>query len=366
MTEIGPLEAEIRRRIAVGGPMPVAHYMELCLTDPERGYYARRDPFGVAGDFITSPEISQMFGELIGLWAAATWRAMESPAQVNLVELGPGRGTMMVDVLRAARVMPDFRAAIGVHLIEISGALVGLQRSALSGVDVPVSWHRAIEEVPEGALILLANEFFDALPIRQAVMCADGWHERVIKIGDDDKFHFSIDRDPIPLFDKLLPRTLRAAKIGEIFEWRTDNIALEIGRRVVRSGGAALIIDYGHVTSDVGDTLQAVRAHRKSDPLAAPGLTDVTAHVDFQALGLDAESIGARIHGPIEQAALLRRLGIEQRAAALKAAAPPDYAATIDAARGRLTSEDRTGMGRLFKAIAVANPKLDILPGFET
>ena len=125
MTEIGPLEAEIRRRIAVGGPMPVAHYMELCLTDPERGYYARRDPFGVAGDFITSPEISQMFGELIGLWAAATWRAMGSPGEINLVELGPGRGTMMVDVLRAARVMPDFRAAIGVHLIEITGALVG-------------------------------------------------------------------------------------------------------------------------------------------------------------------------------------------------------------------------------------------------
>ncbi len=217
-----PLDVKIRDLIARDGPMPVAEFMALCLYDSEHGYYIRRAPFGVAGDFITAPEISQMFGELIGLWAAATWRAMESPAQVNLVELGPGRGTMMVDVLRAARVMPDFRAAIGVHLIEISGALVGLQRSALSGVDVPVSWHRAIEEVPEGALILLANEFFDALPIRQAVMCADGWHERVIKIGDDDKFHFSIDRDPIPLFDKLLPRTLRAAKIGEIFEPTTS------------------------------------------------------------------------------------------------------------------------------------------------
>ena len=367
MTEIGPLEAEIRRRIAVGGPMPVAHYMELCLTDPKRGYYARRDPFGVAGDFITSPEISQMFGELIGLWAAATWRAMGSPAQVNLVELGPGRGTMMVDVLRAARVMPDFRAAIGVHLIEISGALAGLQRSALSSVDVPVSWHRSIEEVPEGgALIVLANEFFDALPIRQAVMCADGWHERVIKIGDDDKFHFSIDRDPIPLFDKLLPRTLRAAKIGEIFEWRTDNIALEIGRRVVRSGGAALIIDYGHRESAIGETLQAVGGHEFAAPLLAPGLLDLTAHVDFQALAQAAEGMGARVHGPLPQGEFLRRLGIEQRAAALKAAAPPDYAATIDAARVRLTSEDRTGMGRLFKAIAVANPKLDVLPGFET
>jgi NADH dehydrogenase [ubiquinone] 1 alpha subcomplex assembly factor 7 len=366
MTEIAPLEVEIRRRIAAGGPMPVAHYMELCLTDPERGYYARRDPFGVAGDFITSPEISQMFGELIGLWAAATWRAMGSPGEVNLVELGPGRGTMMVDVLRAARVMPDFRAAIRVHLVEISGALVRLQQRALSGADVPVAWHRSIEEVPEGALIVLANEFFDALPIRQAVMCADGWHERVIKIGDDDKFHFSIDRDPIPLFDKLLPRTLRAAKIGEIFEWHTDNIALEIGQRVAHSGGAALIVDYGHDESAIGDTLQAIGGHEFAEPLLAPGLVDLTAHVDFQALAQAAEGMGARVHGPLPQGEFLRRLGIEQRAAALKAAAPPDYAGTIDAARVRLTSEDRTGMGRLFKAIAVADPKIDLLPGFET
>src|SRR5260221_270147 len=279
-----------------------------------------------------------MFGELIGLWAAATWRAMESPAQVNLVELGPGRGTMMVDVLRAARVMPDFRAAIGVHLIEISGALVGLQRSALSGVDVPVSWHRSIEEVPEGgALIVLANEFFDALPIRQAVMCADGWHERVIKVGDYDKFHFSIDRDPIPLFDKLLPRTLRAAKIGEIFEWRTDIIALEIGRRVVRSGGAALIIDYGHRESAIGETLQAVGGHEFAEPLLAPGLLDLTAHVDFQALAQAAEGMGARVHGPLPQGEFLRRLGIEQRAAALQAAAPPHHSATLDTAPRRLT-----------------------------
>jgi SAM-dependent MidA family methyltransferase len=262
--------------------------------------------------------------------------------------------------------MPDFRAAIFVHLVEISGALVRLQQRALSGADLPVAWHRSIEEVPEGALIVLANEFFDALPIRQAVMCADGWHERVIKIGEDDKLHFSIDRDPIPLFDKLLPRTLRAAKIGEIFEWRTDNIALEIGRRVVHSGGAVLIIDYGHEESAIGDTLQAVGGHEFAEPLLAPGQLDLTAHVDFQALAQAAEGMGARVSGPLPQGEFLRRLGIEQRAAALKAAAPPDYAATVDAARVRLTSEDRTGMGRLFKAIAVANPKLDILPGFET
>jgi SAM-dependent MidA family methyltransferase len=365
MTEIAPLEAEIRRRIAVGGPMSVAQYMELCLTDPERGYYATRDPFGAAGDFTTAPEISQMFGELIGLWAAATWRAMGSPGNFSLVELGPGRGTMMVDVLRAAKVVPDFRAAIDLHLIEISPALEHLQRQALGGGNLPVSWHRSIDDVPDRALIVLANEFFDALPVHQAVMCADGWHERVIKIGEDDKLHFSIDRDPIPLFDKLLPRRLRAAKIGEIFEWRADNIALEIGRRVARRGGAALIIDYGHTESAIGDTLQAVGGHQFAEPLLAPGLVDLTAHVDFEALAQAAEGMGARVHGPVPQGEFLRELGVEERAAALKAAAPPEYADAIDAALVRLTSEDRTGMGRLFKAIAVADPRLERLPGFE-
>ena len=364
MTDIVPLETEIRRRIAVGGPMAVAQYMELCLTDPQRGYYARHDPFGIAGDFITAPEISQMFGELIGLWAAATWRAMGSPEEINLVELGPGRGTMMVDVLRAARVMPDFLAAIHVHLIEISLALERLQRNALTGREVPLSWHRAVEDVPDGALIVLANEFFDALPIHQAVMCADGWHQRVIKIGEGDRFQFGTERDPIPLFDKLLPRNLGTAKIGDIFEWRADNIALEIGRRVVRFGGAALIIDYGHVESAIGDTLQAVGRHHVADPLLTPGEVDLTAHVDFQALAQAAEGMGARVHGPVPQGVLLRRLGIAQRAAALKASAPPDYAATIEAALTRLTDEDRTGMGRLFKALAVSDPKLDALPGF--
>jgi len=365
MTEIAPLEAEIRRRIAVGGPMSVAQYMELCLTDPERGYYATRDPFGAAGDFTTAPEISQMFGELIGLWAAATWRAMGSPGNFSLVELGPGRGTMMVDVLRAAKVVPDFRAAIDLHLIEISPALEHLQRQAFGGGNPPVSWHRSIDDVPDRALIVLANEFFDALPVHQAVMCADGWHERVIKIGEDDKLHFSIDRDPIPLFDKLLPRRLRAAKIGEIFEWRADNIALEIGRRVARRGGAALIIDYGHTESAIGDTLQAVGGHQFAEPLLAPGLVDLTAHVDFEALARAAEGMGARVHGPVPQGEFLRELGVEERAAALKAAAPPEYADAIDAALVRLTSEDRTGMGRLFKAIAVADPRLERLPGFE-
>jgi NADH dehydrogenase [ubiquinone] 1 alpha subcomplex assembly factor 7 len=363
--EVIPLEAEIRRRIESAGSLPVAQYMALCLTHPEHGYYATGAPIGADGDFTTAPEISQMFGELIGLWAAAAWRAMGSPENVRLVELGPGRGTMILDALRAAKVMPAFRAALVLHMVEVSPALERLQRQALIATDVPVSWHSSIEEVPDGPLIIVANEFIDALPIHQAVMCADGWHERVIKVDDDGDLHFSIDRDPIPLFDEFLPGEMREAKIGEIFEWRADKVALEIGRRVARSGGVALIIDYGHARSAIGDTLQAISGHDFADPLLAPGLVDLTAHVDFQALAEAAEGMGARVHGPITQAKFLRRLGIAQRAAALKAGAPPDYTSTIDAALERLTNEDRTGMGRLIKVIALSGPKLDPLPGFE-
>src|SRR5262249_12953557 len=259
---------------------------------PQHGYYTTHDPLGAAGDFTTAPEISQMFGELIGLWAAAAWRALGSPAKLHLVELGPGRGTMMLDALRAARVMPEFRAAITLHMVEISPALERLQRQALAA-EVSTSWHGSIADVPEGPLIVLANEFFDALPVHQAVMCADGWHERVIKIGEDDKLAFSIARDPMPLFDELLPEALRAAKIGEIFEWRDDKIALEIGRRVAHSEGVALIIDYGHAESAIGETFQAVGKHEFADPLSTPGLVDLTAHVDFQALAQAAEGMRA-------------------------------------------------------------------------
>jgi len=345
--------------------MPVAQYMALCLTHAEHGYYMTRDPLGAAGDFVTAPEISQMFGELIGLWAAAAWRVMGSPANLRLVELGPGRGTLLRDALRAAKVMPDFRAALVVHLVEVSPTLEQLQRQAFIATDVPVSWHQSLADVPDGPLIVIANEFFDALPVHQAVMCADGWHERVVKIGEDDQFHFSIDRDPIPLFDQFLPGNLRRVRIGEIFEWRTDQTALELGRRIVRSNGVALLIDYGHVQSAIGDTLQAIGGHDFANPLLAPGELDLTAHVDFQALVRAAESMRARAHGPIEQGEFLRRLGIDERAAALKAGAPHEQAMAIQSALVRLTSDEATGMGRMIKALALSAPKLGPLPGFD-
>jgi NADH dehydrogenase [ubiquinone] 1 alpha subcomplex assembly factor 7 len=365
MAEATALESEIRRRIAVAGPMPVADYMRLCLTHPKHGYYINRDPFGSDGDFITAPEISQMFGELIGLWLAAVWRQMGAPENVRLIELGPGRGTLMLDALRAARAVKGFREAIVLHLVEISPALQKLQQQRLEGLDVPALWHATLDDVPGGPSLIIANEFIDALPVHQAVKQADGWHERVVDIGADGNLRFALAREALPHFETSLPRGLRQSPEGSVFEWRPDRIALELGRRV-RSDGAALILDYGHVKYGLGDTLQAVAGHAYTDPLQAPGEADLTAHVDFEALAQSAESIGGRIHGPILQRDLLLRLGIDQRAAALKANASRDKVLEIELAASRLTESGAQGMGELFKALAIADPKLGALPGFET
>ena len=364
-SETPPLESEIRRLIDIAGPMPIARYMATCLCHPQHGYYMTRDPFGAAGDFITAPEISQMFGELIGLWMAAVWRQMGAPENVRIVELGPGRGTMMADALRAAKVVPAFHAAIVVHLVEISPALQHLQRRTLEPLKVPLHWHQALEDVPEGPAIILANEFFDALPVHQAIKQDDGWHERVVTVDPDGNFVLGAMMSPIPHFDTLLPRHVRDASPGNIFEWRTDSVALEIGRRVTHDGGAALVIDYGHTQSDVGDTVQAVGEHAYANPLIAPGLVDLTAHVDFQSLAVYADSIGARISGPLQQGEFLRRLGIETRAATLKANAARDKASEIDAQVERLTGEGARRMGMLFKVMGIGHPKLGALPGFD-
>jgi SAM-dependent MidA family methyltransferase len=365
MAEAATLEAEIRRLITLAGPMPVAEFMGHCLGHPRLGYYMTHDPFGSEGDFTTSPEISQMFGELIGLWSAAVWRQMDAPAEVRLVELGPGRGTMMLDMVRAANVMPDFRRAIAVHLVETSPALLARQKQTLGNLDLPIVWHESLADVPEGPAIIVANEFFDALPVNQAVKQSDGWHERVVGIDLDGKFAYAIAPEPLKFFEQTLPPQVRMAEVGSIYEWRADTPALEIGRRVVRGGGGALIIDYGHPESMIGDTFQALRNQRKADPLATPGLADLTAHVDFQALGSAAESIGARVHGPVDQATFLRRLGIEQRAINLKKVAPADKARAVDVALARLTAGGATGMGNLFKAIGLSAPDIGALPGFE-
>jgi SAM-dependent MidA family methyltransferase len=363
MSEPSPLEKEIRRLIAVGGPMPVARYMSLCLTHPQYGYYVTRDPFGAGGDFTTAPEVSQIFGELIGLWALSVWRMLGEPESIKLVELGPGRGTMMRDALRAAKVLPKFRQALSVHMVEISPTLEQVQRSTLADTEVPLSWHRHLLDVPEGPCIILGNEYLDALPVHQVVKQNDGWHERVIGLNANGDFALGLAPDPLPQFDRFLPKRIKEAPVGSIFEWRNDIDAFDIARRV-RENGAALFIDYGHVESDIGETLQSVNEHAFADPLSAPGLADITAHVDFFIFGQAAESIGAAVQGPVTQAKFLRELGIDARAEALRRNATAEQAAAITSAVARLTESGRTGMGDLFKVIAICDPKLGPLPGF--
>lgn len=359
MSNYSPLETIIRKQIAATGPMPVSRYMQICLTHPEYGYYLKRDPLGRDGDFITAPEISQMFGELVGLWAASVWNAMGMPQEVKFIELGPGRGTMMADALRAVRILPAFHEAISVHLVEASPTLRDKQRDKLADV-AHVEWYDSIDDVPEGPAIILANEFFDALPIHQAIKQDDGWHERVIEI-DDDILAYGIARDPMPRFEVLLPPVVRAAPSGAIFEWRPDNQIITIARRLRDQGGAALIIDYGHLRSDAGDTFQAIARHNYTNPLKNAGLADLTAHVDFQALARAAEDVGARAHGPVEQGAFLNRLGIETRAQALTKNASEDSAKAIAAALKRLTGPSPEGMGSLFKVLGVSHPDISAL-----
>ncbi len=361
-----PLEAEIRRLIVVDGPMPVARYMALALTHPAHGYYVTRDPFGARADFVTAPEVSQMFGELVGLWAAAVWQRMGAPERVNLVELGPGRGTLMADALRALTIVPAFRAALDVHLVETSPTLSARQREVLSGLGVPITWHGDVAAVPEAPLIVVANEFFDALPVHQAVKASDGWHERMVGLNGAGRLAFALHPEPVRGLEGLLPPRIRAAPAGALFEWRSDHVAGELARRVVRSGGATLVIDYGHLESGLGESLQAVSSHGFADPLAAPGDADLTAHVDFAALARAVERAGARAYRPVAQGDFLHRLGIAERARMLKVRATPAQAATIDAALARLTAPGPTGMGDLFQAMAFADPKLGALPGFDS
>jgi NADH dehydrogenase [ubiquinone] 1 alpha subcomplex assembly factor 7 len=365
---VTPLGRLLARRIRLAGPLTLAQYMAEALGHPEHGYYRTRDPFGAAGDFTTAPEISQIFGELLGLWCVEMWQALGSPAALNLVELGPGRGTLMADALRAARLRPAFRAAATAHLVETSEGQRARQAATLAQAEpalMPV-WHDSLATVPDGPMLLLANELFDALPIHQFVRTADGWRERVVALAPDagadgDSLCFGL-APPGPAL-ALLADAHRAAPVGAIAEVSPAAIALaaEIARRAA-VGGAALVIDYGPAASAAGDSLQAVRQHRPADPLAAPGEADLTAHVDFAALARAAREAGATVHGPLPQGTFLARLGLEMRAAALLRTASPAQARDIRAAVARLL--DPAEMGTLFKALAIVAPSLPVPPGF--
>ncbi len=354
-----PLGEELLALIASDGPIPVDRFMALALGHPRHGYYMTRDPLGAAGDFTTAPEISQVFGELIGVWAASAWEALGKPAEVRLIELGPGRGTLMADLLRAARALPDFHAALSVHLVEMSPALVDRQRQGLVAATRPISWHRDLAEVPPGPAIVIANEFLDALPVRQFVMTERGWRERVIGVSEG-ALAFGLAPDPVP--PVVIPEPLRNAAHGAVCEVRPAFGSLAEGLAGRMAPLAGLFIDYGHTKAAHGETLQAVKAHRFVDPLAEPGEADITAHVDFATLAEDFRAAGLSARTVVTQREFLFSLGLRERAEAL-ARQSPDAFERIRAGVERLIDPAPTGMGTLFKAMPVTSPGAGVLPG---
>ncbi|MCX5515638.1 methyltransferase [Kaistia algarum] len=347
-----PLALRLAARIANSGPMTIADYMEACLGDPQHGYYMTRDPFGAAGDFITAPEISQMFGELIGLWAVETWQRMGSPASFVLAEFGPGRGTLMADALRAARLVPAFEAAARIALVETSPHLSMVQRERLAGHEA--TWVRSHEDLPPGPAIVLANEFFDALPVRQYVRGMDGWSERMVGL-EADALTFVLRPAP----DFAGPASVAAGDTVEVAAW-SETIMRALAGRIAREGGAFLAIDYGHDGAGHGDTLQAMLEHRYDPPLAHPGMADLTVHVDFQELAGAARSAGAIPAPVMTQGDFLLALGLLERAGRLGADKPAETQDAIRAAVERLAGS--AAMGHLFKVLCVASPGLDVPP----
>ncbi|MEH3117502.1 MAG: SAM-dependent methyltransferase [Methylorubrum populi] len=347
-----PLFAILAREIRESGPIGLDRYMALCLGHPRHGYYATRDPFGAAGDFVTAPEISQMFGELIGAWAAAVLATMpgERPC---LVELGPGRGTLMADALRALRAAG---AAFDLHLVETSPVLRRLQAERLAGA--APTFHDSVASLPDAPLLVIANEFFDALPARQFVRTGRGWRERRVGLAPGgDALAFGLDPEPDPRLSAEAPE-------GAVLTLPSQGLAVmrDLCRRLVARGGALLAIDYGHDRSRFGDTFQALADHRFADPLARPGAADLTLHVDFGALARAALVEGAAVHGPVTQRDFLFGLGLAARAERLSARATPAQAEAIGAAFARLTDPDPHGMGALFKVLGVSHPALGPLP----
>jgi SAM-dependent MidA family methyltransferase len=335
------LTERIAADIAANGPISVAEFMARRLHDPQGGYYATRPALGERGDFITAPLVSQMFGELIGLWLAETWRALGAPARIVLAEAGPGDGTLMADVLRAAKVAPGFAAACELWLVETSAPLRALQAERLAGA--APQWAASLAGLPGDApLLLVANELLDCLPVRQFQRTERGWAERVVGLDDAGALAFGL-RPAAPLCVE--------APVGATVETSTaqEAFAAELAARLVRQGGAALLIDYGRAEPGAGDTLQALCRHRKVDPLTAPDDADVTVHADFPAVRAAARAAGAST-ALLTQRALLSRLGIEARAAAL-VRARPDRAEVIGRQLARLIAPDQ--MGELFKALAI-------------
>ena len=346
------LRDRLTAQIRASGPLTVAQYMNACLHDPEFGYYATRPALGAGGDFITAPLVSQMFGELIGLWAVESWNRLGRPSPFRLIEMGPGDGTLMSDLLRAARLSPEFTDAADVWLVEVSPPLRDRQRQVLGD---RISWAGSLAEVPGDAPILLvANELLDCLPARQFMRTERGWAERMVGLDEAGDLAFGLAHTP------PLPRE---GPVGAVLEQAPAQAALgvELATRIVADGGAALLIDYGRATPGFGDTLQALRKHQKESPLASPGEADLTVHADFPAVLAAAHAQGAGTAQILTHGEFLVRLGIGARAEAL-AAARPDRGDEIERQLERLVSPDQ--MGELFKVACIHTPGF-VPPGFE-
>ncbi|HTK34747.1 MAG TPA: class I SAM-dependent methyltransferase [Caulobacteraceae bacterium] len=350
------LEQRLKARILEDGPISIADYMTACLHDPADGYYAVRPRLGEAGDFVTAPMVSQMFGELIGLWAAEVWTRMGAPAPFRLVEIGPGDGTLMQDLLRAGRVVPGFLAAADLWLVETSGPLRAAQDQRLA--HARPRWAAHLDAVPDGApLIVVANELLDCLPVRQFVHAPAGWAERRVGLDPSGELAFGLSPAPRGFEPPMDAPEGVVVEISPAQEAFADALA----RRIAADSGAALLVDYGRDRPEPGDTLQALSRHQKVDPLRTPGQADLTVHADFPAVAAAARAAGAGTTRTVTQGDFLRALGIEVRAAAL-ARGQPERAAVIARQLARLTGEDQ--MGRLFKVLGVHSAGL-ILPGFE-
>ncbi len=363
--EMTPLEERLIDLIKLKGPITVADYMTDALTHPHEGYYMQGIPIGAEGDFTTAPEISQVFGELIGLWLVEAWQGMGSPAVFNLIELGPGRGVLMADILRAARLRPGFAKAAQVWLLETSGRLRLEQQKRLKVTEAKPLWADDYADIPPAPALIVANEFFDCLPIRQFERIKSGWRERLVGLDEEtERLAFTLGKTPPPP-DYNLP-SLDESEEGDIFEisFETKKFTAEICKTLIEQGGHALIIDYGHMARGLGDTLQAVKNHHYWPPLATPGRADLTAHVDFETLADAAIEAGAAVYGPVTQGRFLERLGLPFRVESLCRQQTPENADAIRIAAARIASPG--AMGEIFKVMCLSAPTLPVPAGFET
>lgn len=353
----------IKDDIRKNGPMTVGRYMDICLSHPQHGYYMTRDPFGVAGDFTTAPEISQLFGEMIGAWLADLWIKMGSPTQFLLVECGPGRGTLMADIMRATKNVPGFHDAAKIFLMEMSPALKEIQKQKLEAYDT--RWIDDLGQLPPLLPVLLvANEFLDALPVRQLVRANDNWMERGVSIGVEDTLVFSELAADKAVMDTVPVRIAKGAEEG-IFETSLvlNQYIKSVDILLKKQNGAALFVDYGHVRSAIGETLQCVKSHEFSTLFDTPGSCDITAHVDFENVANIALADGLTVHGPVTQGQFLRGLGIEHRAERLWSVANEAQRESISTGLKRLIDTEQ--MGSLFKVLALCHDPLIRPEGFD-